>query len=163
MTVPKVPANATAPVRPIFVVARDNTAVHVYRDVRSMIDAKEVDDGRLDSVEFFDVNGYRLVPVRDDKGRLADLTADGGDPDPAAVQTKLCAIRDHLATTVDERITKAVPTVTREEALAQLPVLADRSLAQCFKLLEPVFSHTYGDGGSRTRHDGGWWHNLWAH
>ena len=163
MTVPKVPTRSNVPARPIFVVARDNTAMHVYPDVPSMIAAKEVARGRLDAVEFFDVSGNTLVPVLDGDGRLEDLRDAGGGPDPATVQARLCAVRAHLESVVDERVAKAVPTVTREEALGRLPVLEGKSLAQCYKLLEPVFSHAYGDGAATVRHDGGWWHNLWAH
>jgi hypothetical protein len=163
MTVPKVPTSSTVPARPIFVIAKDDTAMHVYRDIRSMIDAKEVDRGRLDAVEFFDVSGNRLVPVLDDSGRLKGLREADGDADPAAVQVRLCAVRAYLESVVDDRIAKAVPTVTRDEALRRLPVLEGKTLSQCYKLLEPVFSHAYGDGAATVRHDGGWWHNLWAH
>ncbi|GAA4700084.1 hypothetical protein [Phytohabitans rumicis] len=148
---------------PIFVVAANNTAFHVYRDAQSVVDTKEFDADQLASVEFFDVNGRRLTPVLSDTGTLMGLSDAGGQSDVPAVQARLAAVRQHLAATVDKRITKAAPpTVTSVEALSRLPVLDGRPLAECYVLLEPIFGHAYG-GVAGTRHDGSWWHNFWAH
>jgi hypothetical protein len=163
MSAPKVTTNAAVPGRAVFVIASNDTAVHVYRDAQSLVDAKEVETDRLDAIEFFDIRGYRLAPVVNDKGVLTGLRDTGEQPDMPRVQARLCAVRRHLAATVAARVAKAVPTVTAEEALSRLPELDGKSLPECYVLLEATFSHAYGDGEPGSRHDGGWWHNLWAH
>jgi hypothetical protein len=163
MGAPQVRTNAAEPGRAIFVVATNNTAVHVYRDVQSLVDAKGAEASRLDLIDFFDVNGVRLLPVLDNNGKLTGLRQAGDRPDPAKVQTRLRIVVRHLASTVDARVANAVPPITRQEALNRLPNLDGRNLAQCYVLLEPVFSHIYGEGGPGPEHNGSWWHNLWAH
>jgi len=170
MGTPDTPQPATLD-RPIFVLQSGDTGVHVYRDAQSVMDAKELDVNRIDSFEFFDVQGQRLAPVISGTGVLTGLRVDGGPPDVGALQARLCAVRQYLVDTVDTRLADTGSTIGREAALRVLPELEGRSLADCYVLLEPVFGHAYGDGqqshaaddGAPTRHDGGWWHNLWAH
>jgi hypothetical protein len=147
----------------IFVIATNNTGVHVYRDAQSVVDAKEIDVSHIDSVDFFDVRGYRLSPVISDTGELTGLRDAGERPDAYKVQARLCAVRAYLVTTVDVRLAAAGSSASREEALSRLPELDGRGLTECYSLLEPVFGHAYGDGVPTPRDDGGWWHNLWAH
>jgi len=149
---------------PLFVVAISNTMVHVYRDVQSLVDAREVKPDQLQSVEFFDVQGRKLVPVLSDTGALTGLKDSGTPANTAGVQQRLYTTRANLASSVDARIAKNEPKVTRDVALSQLAVIDGRSLPDCYVLLEPIFSHSYASAGPiQPRHDGGWWHNFWAH
>ncbi|BCB78947.1 hypothetical protein GCM10022251_43400 [Phytohabitans flavus] len=148
---------------PIFVVGTNNAMVHVYRDVQSLLDAREIKPDQLKSVEFFDVQGRKIVPVLSDTGALTGFKDSGNPPDTAGVQQRLYTTRANLASSVDARIAKHQPKVTRDEALSNLAVLEGRSLPDCYVLLEPIFSHSYANAGRQPRHDGSWWHNFWAH
>lgn len=164
MSASKVPTDAAIHGRAIFVITNDDTTVHLYRDVQSLVtDIKEGDVARLGSVGFFNVRGQRLVPVRSAEGRLQGLRAAGDPPDAQAVQMRLCAVRRNLAATVAARVAKAVRPISLEEALRLLPELAGKELPECYDLLEPIFSHAYRDGDPGAMDDGDWWHNLWAH
>lgn len=149
---------------PIFVIATNNAMVHVYRDAQSLVDAREVKPDQLKSVEFFDVQGRKLVPTLSDTGALTGLKDSGAAPNSTAVQQRLYTTRANLASSVDARIARHEPKVTRDEALSHLAVIEGRSLPDCYVLLEPIFSHSYASAGPiRPRHDGSWWHNFWAH
>lgn len=149
---------------PIFVVATNSTMVHVYRDAQSLVDTREIKPDQLKAIEFFDLQGRKLVPVLSDTGALTGLRDSGSQPNPAGVQQRLYATRANLAGSVDARIARHEPKVTRDEALSHLAVIDGRSLPDCYVLLEPIFSHSYaGAGPVQPRHDGSWWHNFWAH
>jgi hypothetical protein len=149
---------------PLFVVATNNTMVHVYRDVQSLVDAKEIQPDQLKSIEFFDVQGRKLAPVLSDTGALTGLKESGTTPNAGGVQQRLYTTRANLASSVDARIAKHEPKVTRDEALSHLAVIEGRSLPDCYVLLEPIFSHSYASAGPiELRHNGSWWHNFWAH
>ncbi|BCB84016.1 hypothetical protein [Phytohabitans suffuscus] len=149
---------------PLFVIATSNTMVHVYRDVQSLVDTREIKPGQLKSIEFFDVQGRKLVPVLSDTGALTGLKDSGTPANPPGVQQRLYTTRANLASSVDVRIARHEPKVTRDEALSNLAVLEGRSLPDCYVLLEPIFSHSYaGAGPVQPLHDGSWWHNFWAH
>jgi hypothetical protein len=149
---------------PLFVVATNNTMVHVYRDVQSLVDTREIKPDQLKSIEFFDVQGRKLVPVVSDTGALTGLKDSGISPNVSSVQQRLYSTRANLASSVDARIARHEPKVTRDEALSHLAVIDGRSLPDCYVLLEPIFSHSYASAGPiQPRHDGSWWHNFWAH
>ncbi|MDQ7905870.1 hypothetical protein RB614_15235 [Phytohabitans sp. ZYX-F-186] len=149
---------------PLFVLATNNTMAHVYRDVQSLLDAREIKPDQLRSIEFFDVQGHKLVPTLSDTGALTGLRDSGSAPNVSVVQQRLYTTRANLASGVDARIARHQPRVTRDEALSNLAVLEGRSLPDCYVLLEPIFSHSYASAGPiQPRHDGSWWHNFWAH
>jgi hypothetical protein len=149
---------------PVFVVATNNTMVHLYRDVHSVVETREIKPDQLKSVDFFDVQGRKLVPMLSDTGALSGLKDSGAAPNVAGVQQRLYTTRANLASSVDARIGRHEPKVTRDEALSRLAVIDGRSLPDCYVLLEPIFSHSYsGAGPMQPRHDGSWWHNFWAH
>ncbi|HZN19038.1 MAG TPA: hypothetical protein VFB84_12830 [Micromonosporaceae bacterium] len=150
--------------RAVFVITNDDTTVHLYRDVQSLVlDTKEGDAARLGSVGFFNVRGQRLAPVLSADGALTGLRNVGGQPDVRAVQARLCTVLRNLAATVEARVAKAAGAITVEEALRLLPELDGKDLQECYDLLEPVFSHAYRDSDPKARDDRDWWHNLWAH
>jgi hypothetical protein len=163
MGAPHARTNATVPGRAIFIIATNNTAVHLYPDSQSLVGTRGAEARELDQVEFFNVNGVRLVPVVNGTGDLIGLRDAGTAPDPADVAKRLRLVRQHLADTVDARIAGANPPVSRAEALRRLPNLDGKSLPECYAALERAFSHTYGESGPSPAHNGGWWHNLWAH
>lgn len=149
---------------PLFVVAANNTMVHVYRDVQSLVETREVKPDQLKSIQFFDVQGRTLLPVLSDTGALTGLKDSGAPPSTSSVQQRLYTTRANLASSVDARIARHEPKVTRDEALSHLAVIDGRSLPDCYVLLEPIFSHSYASAGPiQLRHDGSWWHNFWAH
>jgi hypothetical protein len=153
--------------RPIFVIASDNTAVHVYGDIQGVLGIDNVCGGGHDSIDFFDIRGHGLAPVFSRSGTLSGLRDVGDQPDAQSVQTRLCAVIRHLRISIDQRLAQAGNSAaTREQALTQLPNLEGRSLEECFALLELAFGHAdgrYGGDGPKRRDDGSWWHNFWCH
>jgi hypothetical protein len=151
--------------RDIFVIARDDTGVHIYHDVQSMLIA--IAAGSADAIEFFDVYGRELALVFNGAGVPVDLRMIGGEPDPAKVQGRLRWVIQNLASSVDRRLVRPIvpPGTTREQALARLPKLDGQSLGGYFAALQPVF----GDGGASGNGEIGifddrdFWHNFWCH
>jgi hypothetical protein len=150
----------------LFVIASNNAWVHVYPDVQTMLDCKDTTAATPGALEFFDVTGRRLAPVFGATWALEGLRASAEEPDEAAVRARLSAVVKSVRASVAQRLAEHTePPGSLEEALAHLPDLTGRGLAECFDLLSPDF----GDGDSLTRdevmarHDGSFWHNFWCH
>jgi hypothetical protein len=83
-------------------------------------------------------------------------------PNEPMIHARLCAVIDHLRESVDERLALMKDlAVTREQALACLPLLRGKKLAECFELLLPAFSDDVG--GAKAADIGSFWHNFWCH
>jgi len=161
------PPKPVTPARPLFVIARDDTGVHVYPDIRRVLDIQHIGAGEHDSIEFFDIRGCSLVPTFHESGTLSSLSENGDRPDADVVQARLRTVMQHLRATIDQRLARAGnSTITREQALSQIPDLEGRSLEECFDLLDVAFGHAnsrYGGDGASRRDPGSWWHNFWCH
>ncbi|WP_326550364.1 hypothetical protein [Micromonospora sp. NBC_01813] len=108
----------------ILLIASDNTFAHTYADLAELLAEPAEGDKFGGAVEFFDCTGRRLAPVFDPQWLLIDLRP-GGDPaDPAAIQLRLQAVRDHV-----EWFLTAYPDFAEQsrlsvaEAVASLPPL----------------------------------------
>lgn len=149
-----------------FVIASNNAWVHLYRDVQSMLEAKDAAIASPGAVEFFDVRGRRLAPVFSGAWTLDDLHDTGAKPDEAAVQARLHTVLEGLRGSIDVRLSKApLALATREEVIGRLPDLSGKGLGDCYAMLESDFGDGPGGPGVPLlpRHDGSAWHNFWCH
>ena len=153
--------------RPLFVIASDDTGVHVYRDIGRVLGIDHIGAGEHNSIDFFDIRGCSLVPTFHESGTLSSLSDNGDRFDAEAVQARLCTVMQHLRATIDQRLAHVGDSsITREQALSQIPDLEGRSLQECFDLLDVAFGHAngrYGGDGAARRDPGSWWHNFWCH
>ncbi len=162
------------PVENIFVIASDNSWLHVYPDLKSMIQAQVRADSP-DSIELFDVRGVRLLPVLNDESYLVGLQESTEKADPEAVRNRLRTAIQAIRETLEQNLAQsAIPRGTRETWLNRLPEIKDQSLEECYTILDPDFGHGSLPGGTHgpsipglgeiaQLHTGSWWHNLIAH
>ncbi len=143
----------------ILLIASDNTFAHTYLSLAELL-AEPADGGKLGgAVEFFDGTGRRLAPVFDAQWLLTDLRPSGDPADPAALQRRLQAVRDHLEwflTTYPDVAERSRMSVT--EAIASLPRLGDAALADDLDLLPWHHQGNRGNFLHNAMHAAGWAH-----
>ncbi|MBF9134416.1 hypothetical protein I0C86_36630 [Plantactinospora sp. S1510] len=117
----------------IVAVASDDTFAHAYPDLRALREDSIMapDSDHRNDLEFFDVNGRRLLPVFGPTGKLTELREAAGEPDPRLLQRRLTAVVHHA-----ENHLRAHPELTEpfgltpDEAIATLPRPETQNLAQ---------------------------------
>lgn len=141
----------------ILLIASDNTFAHTYADLAELLAEPAEGDKFGGAVEFFDVTGRRLAPVFDPQWLLTDLWP-GGDPaDPAAVQVRLQAVRDHVEwflTTYPDFAEQARLNVA--EAVASLPQLGYSTLTDDIDLMPWHHKGNRGNFLHNAMHAAGW-------
>lgn len=149
----------------LFVISGDNAWVHVYPDAQTMLECKDTVAAGPGALEFFDVSGRRLAPVFSTTWSLEGLRETSDKAEPAVVRDRLCAVIESVRADIEQRLAEVSdPPGTLELALARLPELDGRSLAECFTLLQPNFGDGEAGGDQPLRKDdGSAWHNFWCH
>lgn len=141
----------------ILLIASDNTFAHTYADLAELLAEPAEGDKLGGAVEFFDSTGRRLAPVFDPQWLLTDLRPSGDPVDPATVQQRLQAVRDHVEwflTTYPDFAQRSRMSV--DEAVASLPRLGATSLADDIDLMP---WHHHGNRGNflhNAMHAAGW-------
>ena len=142
----------------ILLIANDDTFAHTYPDLKRMLSEQSEGDPLRGAVEFFDTAGRRLVPRFDQQWCLVDLEPSSEPANPAAVQCRLRAVRDHL-----ERFLRANPEFVARfrlgvaDAVDALPTL-DGTLADA---IDRMPWHHHGNAGNflhNAMHAAGWAH-----
>ncbi|RIV40043.1 hypothetical protein [Micromonospora radicis] len=142
----------------ILVIANDDTFAHTYPDLPRMLAEQSEGDPLRGAVEFFDTAGLRLVPLFDPQWQLVGLLPSSEPADPAAVLSRLRAVRDHL-----ERFLRDNPDFAGQsrldvtEAVAAVPVL-DGPLTDA---VDKMPWHNHGSRGNflhNAMHAAGWAH-----
>ncbi|WFE25986.1 hypothetical protein O7623_21845 [Solwaraspora sp. WMMD791] len=140
----------------ILLIAADDTFAHTYADLAELLAEPADGDKFGGAVEFFDTTGRRLAPIFDAQWQLTGLAPAGGPVDPAAVQQRLQAVRDHV-----EGFLLRHPEVAAQarlsvaEAVATLPQLG-ASLTDDIDLMP---WHQHGNRGNflhNAMHAAGW-------
>lgn len=148
----------------IFVIAGDNTWVHIYPDASTLLNCKDTVAAGPGPLDFFDVRGQRLGPVFGTDWTLESLEPTADEADPDAVQRRLCAVVESVRASLEQRLAlDPNPPGDLEVALARLPELGEHDLPECFALLAPNFGDGEDSGDGMRRDDGSVWHNFWCH
>jgi hypothetical protein len=114
---------------PFFVIAADNERMHLCPGYSDMSGARQcITD---EAVEFFDVRGFRLLPVLDQGWTVAGLRP-AGPPDEDAVRDRVVAVVQRLLVAFDKQREQAPES---EPNLPQPQDLAGVTLERCYRLL----------------------------
>ena len=112
-----------------FAIDRNNTWLHVYPDVPSMLAVNHVGAG--DAADFFDTRGRRFDPVHTDDGRLESLKETADPPNTPIVQMRLRSVMNFLVNALPQRLHDAPnPPGTVAEGLAAIPRLEGMTLPE---------------------------------
>ena len=158
------PRETAPPVVTVLAVAGDDTWLHLYRDVPSML--KDDDIGTKGNfhgpIEFFDRDAFRLVPVFGPDWQLEDLRKSHEMLDPCLIRRRLYAVVRHVEGHLRRHPEVLEPYhLTLEDAISQLPPLTgpdlDDDLAVLWTILGP-FSHS-GGFFHNALHAAGWRHD----
>ncbi|MBE1491659.1 hypothetical protein [Plantactinospora soyae] len=160
----------------IVAVASDDTFAHTYPDLRTMREDPIMgpDSHHRNDLEFFDVNGRRLLPVFGPTRKLTELREAAGDPDPGLLQRRLAAVVRHA-----ENHLRAHPELTEpfgltvEAAIATLPRPETEDLAETLAAFphqdRPQVPAAWWQPRTLVHaHAGNWFHNAlhaagWTH
>jgi hypothetical protein len=152
-----------APVTTPTVLAIDvaNRFAHLYLDVDHLLGTHEA--GAHDAsrgLEFFAPDGCRLAPAFDPDWKLIDLVKISSSVQPDELQARLVSVFGFLADYARSHPDELTDDfgITLEEALATLPDLTGKTLAESIELLGGV-THVAPPAGSESDR-GSWFHNL---
>jgi hypothetical protein len=145
-----------------FAIDRNNTWLHVYPDVPSMLAVNRVGAG--DAADFFDTRGRRYDPVFADTGQLEALKETADPPNTPIVAMRLKSVLNFLVNALPQRLHDAPnPPGTVAEGLAVIPRLDGLTLPECHLALTTVFGDGTRRGAIHIADDGSFWHNFWCH
>ncbi|MFI5841856.1 hypothetical protein ACIA8K_19305 [Catenuloplanes sp. NPDC051500] len=135
---------STESLHAIFAVAADNKWVHVYRDVKTLLAETDMGVGHeptvANTIEFFNVNGKRLLPAFGRDWALVDLIESGDAADPAGVHARITAVIDKTKAMILEHADDFTEAgFNPQTTIAQLPTTAGKTLTEIADELEPNF------------------------
>jgi hypothetical protein len=145
-----------------FALDRNNTWVHVYPDVPSMLAVNHVGAGA--DADFFDTRGRRFEAVFNNAGRLESLKETADPTNVPIVQMRLRTVMTFLFNALPQRLHDD-PDADRKlkEGRDAIPALDGLSLPDCHAALSTVFGDRGGPGAVHPENDGSFWHNFWCH
>jgi hypothetical protein len=148
----------------IIAIAGDDTWLHLYSDVRSLLGDTGVgaNGGSHGSIEFFDGEGRRLAPVFGPDWKLEDLQRSAEVLDPCHLRRRLYAVVRHVEGHLRRHPEILEPfRLTLEEAVAKLPRLPGPGLDDDLAVLWESLGRVGHSAGffHNALHAGGWTHN----
>ncbi|MFC6016446.1 hypothetical protein ACFP2T_09565 [Plantactinospora solaniradicis] len=160
----------------IVAVASDDTFAHTYPDLRALREDPIMapDSDHRNDLEFFDVNGRRLLPVFGPTRKLTELRESAGEADPGLLQRRLAAVVRHAANHLRAHPELTEPFgLTPEAAIATLPRPEAESLAETLAAFphqdQPQIRATWWQPRTVAyAHQGNYFHNAlhaagWTH
>ncbi|GAA0955704.1 hypothetical protein [Virgisporangium aurantiacum] len=153
----------------VLAIACDNTWLHVYDDVSTLLQDDDIGVGNdaHGAMEFFDRDGRRLAPVFTHAWTLMDLAPTGEPPDPEELQGRMCAVVDHVRDYLDRHGDSAERQLSR---FGLTPAAAVRQLPKIegMKYVDSLAAFVAPTSANGDEHNGDWFHNMlhrtgWTH